>query len=81
MVKEIEDAGSLVGQTQQLLNSELTFEETCERIYQTLHNGKSDQKAEFALDVIYEIDPDMLSVPAYIDQGLTWLQDYLCPEE
>lgn len=78
---EIEDAGSLVGQTQQLLNSELTFEETCERIYQTLHNGKSDQKAEFALDVIYEIDPDMLSVPAYIEQGLTWLQDYLCPEE
>ena len=43
--------------------------------------GKSDQKAEFALDLIYAVDPNQLIVPAYIDEGLEWLQSYLDPEE
>lgn len=46
-----------------------------------LRNGKSDQKAEFALDVIYEIDPDEIAVPPYIAEGLTWLQNYLRSED
>ena len=46
-----------------------------------LRAGKSEQKAEFALDVNFEISPDELSVPPYINQGLMWLQDYLHPED
>ena len=52
-----------------------------EKIYKMLRAGKSEQKAEFALDVIFEISPDELSVPPYINQGLMWLQDYLHPED
>ena len=52
-----------------------------EDIYNMLRNGKSDQKAEFALDVIYEIDPDEIAVPPYIAEGLTWLQNYLRSED
>ena len=63
-----------------MLNSEHKFEEIHKKIYQILHSENSNHKAEFALDVIYEIDPDLLSVPSYIDRGLTWLQDYLHPE-
>ena len=51
------------------------------QVYDVLRNGRSDQKAEFALDLIYAVDPSELSVPAYIDEGLGWLQDYLTPEE
>lgn len=77
---QIEDTGNLVGKTNELLNSEHKFEEIHKKIYQILHSENSNHKAEFALDVIYEIDPDLLSVPSYIDRGLTWLQDYLHPE-
>ena len=52
-----------------------------EKIYKMLRAGKSEQKAEFALDVIFEISPDELLVPPYVDQGLMWLQDYLHPED
>lgn len=78
---EVTDPGNLVEQTHDLLNSSDTFETIHEKIYKMLRAGKSEQKAEFALDVIFEISPDELSVPPYIDQGLMWLQDYLHPED
>ena len=58
-----------------------SFETFHKGVYDTLRNGKSDQKAEFALDLIYAVDPNELIVPAYIDEGLKWLQAYLDPEE
>lgn len=78
---EVTDPGNLVEQTHDLLNSSDTFETIHEKIYKMLCAGKSGQKAEFALDVIFEISPDELSVPPYIDQGLIWLQRYLHPED
>ena len=78
---KVTDPGNLVEQTHDLLNSNDTFEAVHEKIYKMLREGKSEQKAEFALDVIFEISPDELSVPPYIDQGLMWLQDYLHPED
>ena len=78
---KVTDSGNLVEQTHDLLNSNDTFEMIHEKIYKMLRAGKSEQKAEFALDVIFEISPDELSVPPYINQGLMWLQDYLHPED
>lgn len=66
---KVTDSGNLVEQTHDLLNSNDTFEMIHEKIYKMLRAGKSEQKAEFALDVIFEISPDELSVPPYINQG------------
>ena len=38
---------------------------------------KSGNKAEFALDMLYSKDPETMKVPAYIDNGLKWLEDKL----
>ncbi len=75
-----DDSGSLVKKISDTINSSITFEEFLTGVYQTLRNGKSDQKAEFALDLIYAIDPNVLEVPSYIDEGLKWLQSCLEPE-
>ena len=66
---KVTDSGNLVEQTHDLLNSNDTFEMIHEKIYKMLRAGKSEQKAEFALDVIFEISPDELSVPPYINQS------------
>jgi hypothetical protein len=46
-----------------------------------LRKGSTDQKAEFALDIIFAIDPSDIIVPPYIAEGLEWLQTLLRPEE
>ena len=76
-----DDAGSLVKNVSNVINSASSFEDIRIGIYNALHNGKSDQKAEFALDLIYAIDPNELTIPGYIAEGLEWLQIYLDPEE
>lgn len=78
---DIDGSGSLVENVHRILNSATPFNALHEDIYNMLRNGKSDQKAEFALDVIYEIDPDEIAVPPYIAEGLTWLQNYLRSED
>ena len=76
-----DDAGSLLKKVNIALNAEKSFYEIHKQIYDELRNGKSDQKAEFALDLIYAIDPGKLTVPPYIAEGLEWLQTVLRPEE
>lgn len=76
-----DDTGSLVKKVSEKISASNTFDEFLNGVYETLRNGKSDQKAEFALDLIYAIDPNELVVPAYIDEGLKWLQSCLEPEE
>lgn len=75
-----DDAGSLLKKVNVALNTEKSFDEIHEQIYNELRNGKSDQKAEFALDLMYAIDPGKLTVPPYIAEGLEWLQTVLRPE-
>jgi hypothetical protein len=75
------DAGSLVKKVNVALNASKSFDELHKQIYGELRDGKSDQKAEFALDLIYTIDPDELTVPQYVAEGLEWLQTILRPEE
>ena len=42
-----------------------------------IHYDKRFKKAEFALDLIYLIDPKKIVVPNYIDDGLNWLESQL----
>ena len=76
-----DDAGSLVKEVTASISEAKTYEDLHQRIYCALREGKSDQKAEFALDLIYEIDPSKLTIPTYIKDGLDWLQQLLRPEE
>jgi len=80
-IEDTDDASSLVKAVKDAIKSATSFEELHDKIYTTLRNGQSNQKAEFALDIIYAIDPDAITVPAYIAVGLEWLQTLLRPEE
>lgn len=75
-----DDTGSLIKNVNDVIKSSSTFDEFSIGVYETLRSGKSEQKAEFALDLIYVIDPSDLIVPDYIDRGLKWLQSCLEPE-
>ena len=75
------DGGSLIKKVNNILNTAKSFDDLHKQIYYELRNGKSDQKAEFALDLIYAIDPSELTVPQYIAEGLEWLQYVLHPKE
>ena len=59
-------------------NKKETFEAIKTTIFEELK--KSDVKAEFALDLIYLVDPKEIVVPQYIDEGLRWLENVLCSE-
>lgn len=52
------------------------FESMHSRIYEEIRK-KGFKKAEFALDLIYVIDPEKIVVPNYIDDGLNWLESQL----
>lgn len=72
--------GSLIKAVSDILNTEKPFAEIQKQIYRKLREGESDQKALFALDLLYAVDPSKLVVPAYIAEGLEWLQTYLHSE-
>lgn len=78
---EESDVGSLIKKVNGVLGSAESFDELHNQIYNVLREGKSDQKAEFALDLIYIVDPSKLTIPTYIAEGLEWLQTLLRPEE
>jgi len=40
---------------------------------------RSGDKGSFALDLLFLTSPDTLNVPAYIDEGLKWLEEELIP--
>lgn len=77
----IDDTGSLIKNVSDKIKKAGSFDEFHKGVYDVLRDGRSDQKAEFALDLIYAVDPSELTVPAYIAEGLEWLQSYLKPEE
>jgi len=51
-----------------------------EEVYNAVES-KSAKKAEFALDMIYNKDPDKIIVPKYIAEGLNWLQGELSAKQ
>lgn len=72
------EAGTLLSKVYEELNKSTSWDDFQKIIFNELK--KSDRKAEFALDLIYSLDPAKLQVPAYINAGLTWLQTYLNEE-
>jgi predicted ATP-dependent endonuclease of OLD family len=42
-----------------------------------MYDALSDDKAKMALDIIFDVDPNELQVPLYINEGLIWLEDEL----
>ena len=79
--EENEDYGNLIKKIKGVIDSTKTFDELHSQIYRTLREGKSQMKAEFALDLIYIFEPSELKTPLYIAEGLEWLQILLNPEE
>lgn len=77
---ETADAGGLVKKVHDAIAKNSSFDNLHQEIYKILRDGKSDQKAEFALDIIYDIDPSNIIIPSYIAEGLDWLQTLLCPK-
>jgi predicted ATP-dependent endonuclease of OLD family len=56
-----------------------TLEGFSEAVYTQLRKASS-KKAEFTLDLIFDVDPSELNVPPYIAEGLQWLQEQLTPK-
>lgn len=52
------------------------FAELHAALYAELHK-KNVKKAEFALDLIYSVEPEKIIVPPYISEGLIWLEKQL----
>lgn len=73
------DSGKLIKELKEGLDNGDSFETIKSAIFESLK--QSDVKAEFALDLIYSIDPAVITVPQYIDDGLNWLEGLLCREE
>jgi len=53
---------------------EATLDECAQAMYEALGNNG---KAKMALDIIFDVDPEKLKIPNYINEGLEWLQDEL----
>lgn len=51
-----------------------SLQECTIELYNALEKG---DKAKMALDLLYDIDPNELKVPSYIDDGLKWLENEL----
>jgi predicted ATP-dependent endonuclease of OLD family len=63
----------LIGIIQDLIKNSSDFEDLHTNLYQSLRDNEK-LKASFALDLIFVIDPKILNVPKYIDEGLKWLE-------
>jgi len=48
-----------------------SIQESCEDMFESLKNGK---KAEMALQLLYMTEPSEIIVPAYIVEGLKWIE-------
>lgn len=83
LFKEMEetDVGTLMKNVSELIKKSESFNELHKEIYNSIRNGKSDEKAEFSLDLIYAFAPEELNIPPYIAEGLEWLQNLLQPVE
>ena len=78
-VQDTAESGHLISKLKEGFDKGDSFDEIKTTIFNELN--KSDVKAEFALDLIYSIDPQDIVIPDYIDKGLKWLDSILCAED
>lgn len=76
LFKNIDDKELYLNKISNIIKSAIGFEDMHSKIYEEIRKT-SFKKAEFALDLIYIIDPEKIVVPNYIDDGLNWLESQL----
>lgn len=76
LFKNIDDKELYLNKISNIIKSATEFEDMHSKIYEEIRKT-SFKKAEFALDLIYLIDPEKIVVPNYIDDGLNWLESQL----
>lgn len=76
LFKNIEDKELYLNKISNIIKSATGFEDMHSKIYEEIRKT-SFKKAEFALDLIYLIEPEKIVVPNYIDDGLNWLESQL----
>jgi predicted ATP-dependent endonuclease of OLD family len=59
---------------------EVTVQKSANLMYETITNPSS-KKAEFALELLYFKEPNILKTPKYIEEGLQWLEDKLVSQK
>ncbi|WP_105169792.1 ATP-dependent nuclease [Pseudoalteromonas sp. T1lg23B] len=75
-LKELESATGMLSHMKDACD-EKTLDECATAMFKALEKG---QKAKMALDILYEIEPEKLSVPDYIAEGLDWLSGAILSE-
>nr|WP_321257936.1 AAA family ATPase [uncultured Pseudodesulfovibrio sp.] len=75
LFKKIQGNG-LVRKFAKAVNSSLTVSELSSELYGAIKKTNGG-KANFALDMLYSVEPEKLNPPSYIYGGLLWLQDKL----
>ena len=73
LFKGYKDTKGLLKKLKEAL-SEDTLSETCKKMFDSLEAGS---KAEMALELLYMTEPSELEPPAYISDGLKWLEGKL----
>lgn len=73
---DIKDEELYLKKISNIINSTTGFDDMHNNIYNEIRKS-SFKKAEFALDLLYAIDPEKIVVPQYIDEGLNWLESQL----
>ena len=53
------------------------LKEIVEKTYEILRSSKSGSKAKFALDILFQTDPNQINPPPYIKEGLNWVEKKL----
>ena len=75
----VSEPGQLIKDLKTGIENKDSFKAIKTGIFENLK--KSDVKAEFALDLIYSVDPNTIMIPQYIEDGLKWLEDILRGED
>lgn len=71
------DGDGLIKKFKEALNQNKTLADLTKAMFDAL---KSGNKAEFALELLFK-EPNTFKIPAYIREGLEWLQDQVCRKE
>lgn len=71
---EINGATGLLKKMKRAIETTPNVSDLGRKFYEAVRNS---EKAKFALDVLFLVDPSKLTVPSYIHNGLQWLQNQL----
>ncbi|WP_417792993.1 AAA family ATPase [Terasakiella pusilla] len=73
LFKEVKGTG-LVKKFSEAVTTATTPSDLAQKLYGAISGG---DKAKFALDILYDIDPEKINPPSYIEVGLQWVEEQL----